>query len=446
MSSILYKVSQLPRGAAVAIYGSGEAGRFFLDYLRWRRRDISMRFFIDSFRSGSCDGLEVVPLERALPRLQPGDRIVVCSQYAAEIAARLEQAGVCDFLVADEKLHNPWRLDAPLLPPHLPFDLRLNHYRCNYSARRGLARSLGRPMLLTIEPTNCCNLGCPICETGAGVLERPKGMLSFERFRLLLDQFDTHLRRLFFYFMGEPMLNPDSYRMIRYAADRGIAVSTCLNGSLVDPARLVESGVAEVNFQIAGMTQEVHAVYRVGSDLGEVLVNLEKTLELRRAHPHAGRSMRVLAGFILMKHNQHEVDDFVAYCRKLDLDGFNIIGTTARTVEQAERYLPDDPRHRRFDEAALRAGELRSKKYPLDHCGWLYGTVTVMVDGSVVPCCYDPQGRHVLGNVFTTPIGRIWNNAAYRAVRRRVAALKAADPMCRLCMGEVLPPLPEVSG
>ena len=45
------------------------------------------------------------------------------------------------------------------------------------------ARAPGLPRLLMIEPTNLCNLHCPLCPTGAGTLKRPAGRMLFELYR-----------------------------------------------------------------------------------------------------------------------------------------------------------------------------------------------------------------------------------------------------------------------
>src|SRR5437870_5664556 len=44
----------------------------------------------------------------------------------------------------------------------------------------------GRPMNITIEQTNVCNLDCPVCETGAGILGRTKRHMSLQDFRTII--------------------------------------------------------------------------------------------------------------------------------------------------------------------------------------------------------------------------------------------------------------------
>src|SRR5205085_1639884 len=68
----------------------------------------------------------------------------------------------------------------------------------------------GRPMNITIEPTNYCNLRCPICETGAGKLNRKSEHMSLAAFRTIIDKIAPTTNTLMFYFMGEPFLNKDS--------------------------------------------------------------------------------------------------------------------------------------------------------------------------------------------------------------------------------------------
>ena len=41
---------------------------------------------------------------------------------------------------------------------------------------------LGYPLTLMVEPTNICNLKCPLCPTGRGLIKRPKGFLNLNNF------------------------------------------------------------------------------------------------------------------------------------------------------------------------------------------------------------------------------------------------------------------------
>ncbi len=323
----------------------------------------------------------------------------------------------------------------------IPFRKKSNYLKCLYSTRHRLKRSSGHPILLTIEPTNVCDQKCPVCETGAGVLGRKKRFMSYHEFTSILDQFDDNLDQMFFYFMGEAFLNKEAYRMIRYATDRGIRVSSCTNGNYIDPEQLVNSGIAEIDFQIAGMTQEVHQIYRVGGELKKTLQALEETLRLRNQPDCPNKQMKISVGFILMKHNEHQVEEFIQYAQRIGVDTYNIIGTCARNVEQAVQFLPTKPEYRIYDEEALQQGKLRPKYRPNNSCGWIYSTITIQVNGDVVPCCRDPKGEYVLGNVFDTPVYQIWNNEKFRALRKTVSTQSNTFHLCQFCGGYGIPGL-----
>lgn len=316
----------------------------------------------------------------------------------------------------------------------------MNYFKNSLSCFLGLKRVLGSPILLCIEPTNVCDQKCTICETGLDILGREKKFLSFDQFREILDQFDNNLEIMYFYFMGEPFLNKDSYQMIQYAANRGIWVSSCTNGNQIDPDELIHSGIGEINFQIGGMTQEIHELYRRGGDLKKVFAAVEESLRIR--DQICGRNKKrpkINLGFILMRHNEHQVDEFIHYCKKTGVDNYHIIGTCLREYSQGDQLLPTDISYWIYDETAFRNGFLIPKYRPNNYCEWIYFTATILVNGDVVPCCRDPCGKHIMGNVFIKKFNTIWNNRNYQEIRKIVAKNSNNFELCRLCSGYAAP-------
>jgi MoaA/NifB/PqqE/SkfB family radical SAM enzyme len=212
-----------------------------------------------------------------------------------------------------------------------------DHMLSTVSMLRQSPKVLGRPVNVTIEPTNICNLKCPVCETGAGILGRPDANMSLDEFKIIADKIAAHTNTLMFYFMGEPFLNKQSYDMIAYGKSLGIPfITTCTNGDAVNPRKLVESGLDEVSFQIGGMTQETHQTYRINSNLARILENLRETIRIKR---ELNSPLRIAVGFILMKHNEHQVEAFRQMIREIGADEANIIDACVRDMEQGRQYL-----------------------------------------------------------------------------------------------------------
>jgi radical SAM protein with 4Fe4S-binding SPASM domain len=307
----------------------------------------------------------------------------------------------------------------------------VDHLKSTASLARNSTFVAGRPMNVTIEQTNVCNLDCPVCETGAGILGRTNGQMTLEQFKTIIDKVGAHTNTLMFYFMGEPFLNKHSYDMIRYAKQAGIPfVETCTNGDFVDPVRLVESGLDRVSFQIGGITQETHEVYRVKGKLDRTMNNLIETIRQRKLQ---GSRLQIEVGFIVMKHNEHEVEDFRRMVREIGADRAAVIDPCVRTIEQGVQFLPADRAHWFYDENAFNRGILKPKVLPDNTCPWIYYSIAIHVNGDVVPCCRDPKGEEVMGNIFRQDLDEIWNGERYRNLRARIHSDQGAVGICKLC-------------
>jgi radical SAM protein with 4Fe4S-binding SPASM domain len=307
----------------------------------------------------------------------------------------------------------------------------------------GSTRAYGRPVSITIEPTNICNLRCPICETGANVLSRKPQMMTYDEFVKIIDKVGPGANHVMFYYMGEPFLNREAYRMIRYARDMGLYVMTCTNGDVVDPERLYESGINLVSFQIGGVTQETHSIYRVNSLLSKVIDNLSRYLEIIRLRGRKPAENHVELGFIVMRHNEGEIEQFLKMAENLGVDRKNMIKPCVRTPGQGRDFLPQSDAFWIYEREKLeKEGYLSPKKnYPENSCPWLYYSITIQVDGSVVPCCRDAHGRQIMGNLLEQSLDEVWNGPKLRAFRKLVCADQVNVDICRLCPGEGLPPL-----
>ena len=295
-------------------------------------------------------------------------------------------------------------------------------------------RVLGMPVNFTIEPTNMCNLRCPVCETGNGTLGRPKQNMPLNDFIMIIDKVRSHANSLILYFYGEPFLNKDIYDMIKYARKCGIFVSMCTNGEFVNAASLVETGLSEISFQIGGIPRETHQAYRVNADLEKCLSNLRELVKLRKQKGAA--KPKITLGFIIMKHNENEVEGFKKLAEDIGVDGASIIKPCVRTPEQAREMLPSGPEYWIYDKKALQEkGVLRPKMTGGDPCPWIYYSLTILVNGDVVPCCMDPRGRYVMGNLLSQELPEIWNNREFQEFRRGILKGREKGRLCRLCPG-----------
>ena len=307
------------------------------------------------------------------------------------------------------------------------------------SAMGGRETAAGLPVHLTIEPANLCNLKCPVCETGAGILEREGGMMSLGGFKSVIDKVWRHTNSILFYYMGEPFLNPDAYKMIKYAKDKNIYVTTCTNGHFMDAKELIASGLDEISFQIGGVTEMSHSIYRIGSNLKEIIDNIRELIQLKKKS--GARLPKIIIGFIVMKHNQGEIEEFKKLAEDLEVNEARVINPCVRTMEQARKFLPADEKFWLYDRRKFGLGILCPRGVTRNHCNWIYFSAVVLYNGDVVPCCRDVHGRHVMGNLLAEDFKSIWNNVKYKAFRMKLKKKQADLEICRLCSDFGIPDL-----
>jgi len=314
---------------------------------------------------------------------------------------------------------------------------------CNFllstiSQMIGSTRAYGYPVSITIEPANICNLHCPVCETGANILGRKPQMMRYEEFVKIIDKVGPGANHVMFYYMGEPFLNKEAYRMIRYARDMGLYVMTCTNGDIVDPESLYESGINMVSFQIGGMTQETHSIYRINSNLDRVMDNVSRYLEIIRLRGRKPTEHQVELGFIVMRHNEREVKEFLKKAEEIGVDRKHIINPCVRTPQQGRDFLPQSDFYWIYERKNFEHEDclLPRRSIPKNSCPWLYYSITIQVDGNIVPCCHDPHGHHIMGNLLEQPLEEIWNGSKFKELRHDVFSNQIDVDICRLCPGE----------
>src|SRR5579862_22655 len=156
----------------------------------------------------------------------------------------------------------PAAVDAPVPPAH---------------------QQLDNPHELYIEVTNRCNSLCVTCPLTFDPQEQ-EHYLTFEEFTGLVDQFPD-LRRVVLQGIGEPLLNRDLARMIRYLTDRGVYVIFNSNAIVLYPKRqreLIDSGLDELRVSCDSSTPETYHKIRGVNVLPKVLRNVGQLMEMRR--------------------------------------------------------------------------------------------------------------------------------------------------------------------
>lgn len=296
----------------------------------------------------------------------------------------------------------------------------------------GKAFQWGLPISISVEPTTSCNLRCPECPSGLRSFSRPIGMLENSFFRQTIDQLAPSLTYLIFYFQGEPYLNPKFLEMVMYASQKGIYTATSTNAHYLksDVAKkTVESGLDRLIISIDGTTQETYQNYRIGGSLDKVLEGTKNIVrwkkELKSKTPH------IIFQFLVVKPNQHQIEDVKRLGKEMGVDEVRFKTAQIYDYENGSDLIPTIDKYSRYESQA--DGTYSIKNEMTNHCWRLWHSCVITWDGLVVPCCFDKDATHQLGDLKTNDFKTLWQGNAYRNFRSSVLRSRSEIDICTNC-------------
>ncbi len=289
------------------------------------------------------------------------------------------------------------------------------------------------PYYLVLDPTNICNLTCPLCPTWKDLQARPKGRMSIQTFQKLFDEIGPYLFAVNLCNWGEPLLNPDLPHMIRYAKKYNtvVGLSTNVNYLPDDTARdIIESGIDIIVLSIDGATQKSYNQYRRGGNLSKVLSNIEKL----NAYKQNYKNFPLLIWqFLVNKYNESEIDKAREIAQRMGLQfspapmrtsmGKELLLPVYERVKEMKDWLPKNPLYNKYTYEINPGTKTRQTT-----CKWLWNTTVVNWDCSISPCCgvfekiWDFATYRYHSEEKRSKLHQAWNSPRYKLARKLVAS------------------------
>lgn len=291
----------------------------------------------------------------------------------------------------------------------------------------------GLPMSISFEPTTSCNLRCPECPSGLRAFTRPTGMLEQSFFRQTIDEVYKDILYLIFYFQGEPFLNKNFLDMVQYASAKGIYTATSTNAHYLNDdvaKRTVESGLDRLIISIDGTTQEVYEQYRRGGKLHKVIEGAKNIVKWKRELK--SKTPFVFFQFLVVRPNEHQVDEIKRIAKEVGVD--EVRYKTAQVYDyenDPNQLIPINEKYSRYTKDKI--GNYISKNKFANHCWKLWQANVITWDGLVVPCCFDKDATHQLGDLKNQSFREIWHNGRYKKFRRELMTSRKNIDICANC-------------
>lgn len=297
------------------------------------------------------------------------------------------------------------------------------------------------PYSIDLEPTTRCNLKCSMCQVS--FWDRKCDDLSFEGFKEILGKMPT-LVKIKLQGMGEPFLNKDLFKMIRYARTKGIEIHTSTNGTLMKDGiidEIVSSDLAALQVSLDGLNDEV----RRGAHKEDIIKNIAELITKR-----GKRKFPVISIWsVAMKKNIHEIIEIIKLSGKMRVDYLTLQYYLSYwgKAEWRKTLKPEqiDNKGKMVSDILNRARRLAKElnvKFNIYYgnrftktnpCRWPWQSFYITADGFVMPCCIltDPRIFN-LGNIFEKSLTQIWNGNDYINFRERLKSGNLLD-FCKGC-------------
>jgi radical SAM protein with 4Fe4S-binding SPASM domain len=251
-----------------------------------------------------------------------------------------------------------------------------------------------------------------------------------------VDELSPDLYYLNLYFQGEPYLHPRFNEMITYAKSKKIYVSTSTNGHFLtneNISRTIESGLDKLIISLDGTDDKTYQQYRIGGNFNEVLRGIAELVRQKKSS--GSKTPKIILQFLVLKSNQHQLNDIRKLGKELGVDKVELKTAQFYDFRNGNVLMPERrySRYIKNKNAGADQPAFKIQNGMPDHCFRMWSSSVVTWDGKVVPCCFDKDAAHMLGNLKDNTFWGIWRNGGYKDFRKKILSSRKSLDICTNC-------------
>ena len=275
-----------------------------------------------------------------------------------------------------------------------------------------------------IETTNICNLSCNFCPKTS----RELGFMETESFKEIINKVKEYTNHIYLHLMGEPFLNKNLGNFLQIAKEANINVNITSNGTLINNVKdiLINSGaVRQINISLHSFEANQNNI-----NFYDYLNNILQFIEEANEKTEIICSLRLwnIDTEELKANNNLNLDILKLIEEKLNIN-FSIKDALLdkRGIKLKERVYLNMAEKFSWPDSSI---SLISEEV---FCHGLRDQIGILLDGTVVPCCLDSEGKIPLGNIFKEDLGDIINSKRARDIYDGFSQRRAVEELCKRC-------------
>ena len=290
----------------------------------------------------------------------------------------------------------------------------------------------GMPSSVQIEVTSRCNIHCKLCMRNIDPARILDSDMSLDFFKSLIGQLRGRTQNVSLVGLGEPMLHPEIFSMIRFAKENGLEVSLIDNFTMINREKtlaLIESRLDFLYVSFDNVSKAAFEERRTGACFETVVENIKLFVKTR--HEVKANHPFFLFKSTIAQDNCAEIPALIKFAENLGADGINF----GKMMNEDNPPFPKEEELTK-SKIAVYPCEL-GEFYQCDATRGCY----VTFDGKVLPCGLMAESvsrarypQLQLGDLTSDTISNIWRSSGFRQLRKKIESGEYL-PECETCGG-----------
>lgn len=264
-----------------------------------------------------------------------------------------------------------------------------------------------------LEITNICNLNCPFCS----IDNRKKEYINLDDFKKYALMCKEYTNALYLHIKGEPLMHPNLLEMLKYLESIDMKVKLTTNGDFLskyEDELLKFNNLLRINISLQSL---------ITKELGEVKDYLAKLVSFLDKVSLSGKTSVSLRlwndkdDLKVVEYNNYIKKYFYDYYHQEFLDSKVLISHIYGSIENKFTW-PSENDLDNLERTKCLGGST--------HIG-------ILVNGEVVLCCLDSNGKTSFGSLKNKTLSEIVESSSFNKIVTDLKNGKPSFDICKKC-------------
>lgn len=275
-----------------------------------------------------------------------------------------------------------------------------------------------------IETTNICNLSCNFCPKTS----RKLGFMGIESFNEIINKIKGYTNHIYLHLMGEPFLNKNLETFLKIAKESDLKVNITTNGTLINRVKDViinSKAVRQINISL-------HSFEANDNDI-EFNKYINNILDFINESTEKSETICALRLWNIDTEELKANNNLNSQIINLIQDKLNLEINLIEELKEKKRLKLKDKVYLNMAEKFSWPDANLSLISEDVFCHGLRDQIGILLDGTVVPCCLDSEGKIPLGNIFDKSLEQIITSERARNIYDGFSRRRAVEDLCKRC-------------